>query len=88
MKKLFTLTAILASSAAFSQVSYIGYTYNYIKPISNDSLNVNLTTNYQVGQSVSTIECSFNVGKNKTWLQLEAIFEEKSQGCYDFLIGN
>jgi hypothetical protein len=88
MKKLFTLAAILASSAAFSQVSYIGYTYNYIKPISNDSLNVNLTTNYQVGQSVSTIECSFNVGKNKTWLQLEAIFEEKSQGCYDFLIGN
>jgi hypothetical protein len=88
MKKLFTLALILSASAAFSQVSYIGYTYNYIMPISVDSLVVNLTTNYQVGQSVSTIECSFNVGKNKTWLQLEAIFEEKSQACYDNLIGN
>ena len=41
-----------------------------------------------VGQSVNTIECNFKVGKNKTWLQLEAIFEQKSKLCYDNLIGN
>lgn len=87
MKKIITTALVFASFGAFSQVSYIGYTYNYIKPTS-DSLEVNLTTNYQVGQSVNTIECNFKVGKNKTWLQLEAIFEQKSQLCYDTLIGN
>jgi hypothetical protein len=87
MKKILTTALLFASFGAFSQVSYLGYTYNYIKP-SNDSLEVNLTTNYQVGQSVNTIECNFKVGKNKTWLQLEAIFEQKSQLCYDTLIGN
>ena len=87
MKKIITTALVFASFGAFSQVSYIGYTYNYIKPTS-DSLEVNLTTNYQVGQSINTIECNFKVGKNKTWLQLEAIFEQKSQLCYDTLIGN
>lgn len=87
MKKILTTALVFASFGAFSQVSYIGYTYNYIKPTS-DSLEVNLTTNYQVGQSINTIECNFKVGKNKTWLQLEAIFEQKSQLCYDTLIGN
>lgn len=78
---------MFASFGAFSQISYIGYTYNYIKP-SNDSLEVNLTTNYQVGQSVNTIECPFKVEKNKTWTQLEAIFEEKSLKCYEDNFGN
>lgn len=87
MKKIITTALVFASFGAFSQVSYLGYTYNYIKPTS-DSLEVNLTTNYQVGQSINTIECNFKVGKNKTWLQLEAIFEQKSQLCYDTLIGN
>ena len=88
MKKIITTALIFASFGAFSQVSYLGYTYNYIKPISSDSLQVNLTTNYQVGQTTNTLDCTFNVGKNKTWLQLEAIFEEKSQDCYTYIIGN
>ena len=87
MKKILTTALIFASFGAFSQVSYIGYTYNYIKPI-NDSLEVNLTTNAQVYSVVTTIECSFKVGKNKTWTQLEAIFEEKSLQCYEDNFGD
>lgn len=88
MKKILTTALIFASFGAFSQVSYLGYTYNYIKPVSSDSLQVNLTTTYQVGQTINTLDCTFNVSKNKTWLQLEAIFEQKSQDCYDSQIGN
>lgn len=87
MKKILTTALVFASFGAFSQVSYLGYTYNYIKP-TTDSLEVNLTTNYQVGQSVNTIECNFKVGKNKTWTQLEAIFEEKSLQCYEYNFGD
>lgn len=87
MKKLFTTILMLASFGAFSQVSYLGYTYNYIQPV-NDSLLVNLTTKAQVYSVISTIECSFKVGKNKTWTQLEAIFEQKSLQCYEDNFGN
>lgn len=87
MKTILTTALIFASFAGFSQVTYIGYTYNYIKPV-DDSLQVNLTTNYQVGLTTNTIDCTFNVGKNKTWTQLEAIFETKSQDCFNDLIGN
>jgi hypothetical protein len=87
MKKLLFISALFFANSAIGQVFYLNYTYNSIKPI-GDSLQVNITTNYQVGSIINTIDCNFKVGKNKTWLQLEAIFEQKSYECFTDLIGN
>ena len=86
MKKLFISTLLaIGPFSAFSQIVYQGNTFNavHLDTAFADSIQIHTTINVLVYSTVITKDCFFKAAKSKTWLQIEAIIEEKSEQCFN-----
>lgn len=86
MKKIFlSLLLAVGSFSAFSQVVYQGNTFNtvHLDTAYADSIQIHTTINVLVYSTVVTKDCYFKAAKIKTWLQIEAIIEDKSEQCFN-----